>query len=329
MGSLASDGGRLLYLRAADVELLLDAERPGHGGDAGAMLGALEAAFVAFSGGHASVPPRVAASTGAGLLAAMPGYVPGAGLGLKAIAIFPRNPEIGVPSHQGLIALFDESTGTPQCVMDAAAVTAARTAGGSAVATRLLARPGARVLAILGGGVQARSHLSIVGAVRPFAEIRVAARTPGHAEALATLDERAIISGSFEAAVRGADVVCCCTDAPDPVIRREWLRPGAHVTSVGTGRELDPATVEHGRVFVEWRGAAAHAYPAGARELQGMDPDRVTELGEVLLERRPGRSADDELTVYKSTGHAMEDLAAARLVYERALAQGVGQALAR
>jgi ornithine cyclodeaminase/alanine dehydrogenase-like protein (mu-crystallin family) len=129
--------------------------------------------------------------------------------------------------------------------------------------------------------------------------------------------------------VRGADIVACCTDAREPILRREWLKPGAHVSSVGGtfGPELDPETVAAGRVFVEWRGAATNAPPAGAAELQGIDAATLTEVGEVLAGTRPGRTSRDEITVYKSTGHAVEDAAAARLVYDRARAEGVGISL--
>jgi alanine dehydrogenase len=315
----ATGRAELLVLGREDVGRLLDMER---------LLTALEAAFAGFSSGRANVPPRVAAQAEGGMLAAMPGYLAGVGLAVKAISVFPGNHAVGLPSHQGLIVLFDEATGSPRCVMDAITITAQRTAGASAVSARTLARPDAHVLAILGSGVQAASHLQVVGGVRDFTEIRIAARDPQHAEDLARADGRAIVVESFEAAVRGADVVCCCTDAADPVLRYEWLRPGSHVTSVGTGHELDPTTITCGHVFVEWRGAAASAPPAGARELQGMDPAAVTELGEVLLGRRPGRTSGDEITVYKSTGHAIEDAAAARLVYDRAIAEGAGRLLA-
>ena len=126
--------------------------------------------------------------------------------------------------------------------------------------------------------------------------------------------------------MRGADVVACCTDAREPVIRHEWLKAGAHVSSVGGtfGPEIDPDSVAAGKVFVEWRGAATSPPPAGAAELQGMDAGRLTELGEVLAGTKPGRLTPDEITIYKSTGHAVEDAAAARLVYDRAKAEGAG-----
>jgi ornithine cyclodeaminase/alanine dehydrogenase-like protein (mu-crystallin family) len=134
------------------------------------------------------------------------------------------------------------------------------------------------------------------------------------------------VARSFEEAVRGADVVACCTDAREPVIRREWLKPGTHVSSVGGtfGPELDRETVAGASVFVEWRGAALNPPPAGAHELQGLDAEKLTEVGEVLAGTRPGRTSAAEITVYKSTGHAVEDAASARLVYDRARAQGVG-----
>ncbi|HJU03262.1 MAG TPA: ornithine cyclodeaminase family protein, partial [Actinomycetes bacterium] len=157
-------------------------------------------------------------------------------------------------------------------------------------------------------------------------EVRVASRTPGRAEALAERHPAARAVGSFEEAVAGADVIACCTDAREPVLEAAWLAPGTHVSSVGGtfGPELDPAVVRGGRVFVEWRGAVTSAPPAGAHDLQGLDPAEVTEIGEVLAGTRPGRTSPDELTVYKSTGHAVEDAAAADLVYRRALDAGAG-----
>jgi ornithine cyclodeaminase/alanine dehydrogenase-like protein (mu-crystallin family) len=137
------------------------------------------------------------------------------------------------------------------------------------------------------------------------------------------------VANSFEEAVSGADVVACCTDARQPVIRRAWLKPGVHVSSVGGtfGPEVDAETVAAARVFVEWRGAAVNAPPAGAHELQGLDPDMITEVGEVLAGTRPGRTSENDITLYKSTGHAVEDAATARLVYDRARSEGVGVSL--
>ncbi len=313
--------GDLLYLSRADVERLLDID---------SMLEALANALVIYSSGITSVPPRTGARVGErGLLGAMPGYVPGVALEVKLVSVFPGNHLHGLPSHQGLIMVFDEDTGAPLALMDGTYITAMRTGGTAAVAARLLAREDASVLAILGSGVQGASHLETFPRVRDFKEIRVASRDPVKAKALAARHPRATFVDSFDEAVRGADVVACCTDAREPILRRGWLKPGVHVSSVGGtwGPELDAATIAAGRVFVEWRGAATNAPPAVAIELQGLDPGSVTEVGEVLAGTKPGRVSRDEITIYKSTGHAIEDAAAARLVYDRAKAEGAGISL--
>jgi alanine dehydrogenase len=308
----------LLYLSRQDVERLLDID---------SMLEALGNALVAFSAGITTVPPRVGVPVPQrGLLGTMPGYVPGVALEVKLVSVFPGNEHHSLPSHQGLIALFDENTGTPLAVMDGTYITAIRTGGTAAVAARVLARKDAKILAILGAGVQGGSHLDTFPRIREFTEIRIASRDRRKAETLASGNARARVASSFEEAVRGADVVALCTDAHEPVIRRDWLKPGVHVSSVGGtfGPEIDPETMAAASVFVEWRGAATNAPPAGAHDLQGLDPDTLTEVGEVLAGTRPGRTSDSEITVYKSTGHAVEDAATARLVYDRALAVGAG-----
>jgi alanine dehydrogenase len=309
---LNSDGGSILILSQGDVRSLLDLRE---------MLDALESAFIDFSAGRASVPPRLAARTDSGLLGAMPGYLPGVALEAKLVTVFPNNNDRGIPSHQGLVVLFHEDDGSPLAVMDAMHITAMRTAGGAAVSVRALASQDARVLAILGAGTQGHSHLATIPLTRDFTEIRVASRNREHAADLARNDNRAVVYDSFEEAVRGAEVICCCTDAREPIIHYEWLKPGAHVTAVGGtfGPELDAETIQRGHIFVEWRGAAENPPPAGAHELQGVGPETVTEMGEVLSENRPGRESSEEITVYKSTGHAIEDAAAARIVYDRAL----------
>ena len=293
------------------------------------LMDALAEAFVELSAGRASVPSRVAASVpGGGFLGAMPGYVGGV-LETKLVSVFPGNDALGLPTHQALVALFDSATGSPLALMDGTHITAVRTAAASALATRVLARADAEVLAVLGAGVQGRSHLEAVIRVRRFRKVRVASRTRAHAEALVA-DFGALAAGGFEEAVREADVVCACTDASSPVLERGWLRPGAHVTSVGASRngpELDAETVRAGLLVVESR-AAFQPYPAGAHELQGIEPEAAVELGEIISGRHPGRTSDAEITVYKSTGNAVEDAAAARLVYERALAEGAGTEIA-
>jgi alanine dehydrogenase len=311
---------RLLFLSQADVVRLLDIDR---------LLEALAAAFVELSAGRTSVPPRIAARTPAGgLLGAMPGFMGGV-LEAKLVSVFPQNHVRGIPSHQGLIALFDPETGGPLAVMDGVAITAIRTGAAAAVAARWLSRPDSAVLAVLGAGVQGRSNLAAFQRVRNFTEIRVASRSAEKAQALAAEAPNAHAVATFEEAVRGADVVCLCTDAREPLIKYEWLKPGTHVSSVGGtfGPEVDARTIALGTLFVETRDAVKAPPPAGAHELQGFQPDRVTEIGEVIAGNKPGRADATELTVYKSTGHAVEDAAAAKLVYDRAIAEGVGQAV--
>jgi alanine dehydrogenase len=295
----------MLVLSQEEVERLLDVDQ---------LLDALERAFVELSAGRASVPPRIAAFSEHGLLGAMPGYVDGV-LAAKLVTLFPDHE----PSHQAVIAVFDAETGTPTAVMDGTHITAVRTGGGSAVATRALARDDARVLTILGAGVQGRSHLDAVGRVRDFQEVRIASRKPEHAHAFAE-ETGATAVDTFEEAVAGADVVCACTSAAEPILRRDWLDPGTHVTSVGSsmdGPELDRETITAGLLVIESR-VAFQPPPAGSHELQGLDPSVAVELGEVLSGSHPGRTSPEEITVYKSMGHAVEDATAAAIVLERA-----------
>jgi ornithine cyclodeaminase/alanine dehydrogenase-like protein (mu-crystallin family) len=303
----------VLVLSEDDVRTLLDLDE---------LAAALETALTALSRGEASVPPRVAALSAAGLLGAMPGYVPGLGLGAKLVSLFADNHAKGIPSHQALVAVFDEETGTPRALMDGTHITAVRTAVAAAVSARALAAAH-DVVAIIGAGVQGHTHLDAFTHLFAPREIRVVSRTSEHADALAATAPNARVVSSADDAVRGADIVCCCTHSPDPVVLDAWIAPGAHVSSVGVGHELDAATVARADVFVE-SVAALQAPPAGTEELQGRDPSTVTEIGAVFSGAAPGRSSADAVTVYKSMGHAVEDLAAASVVLARARAQGRG-----
>jgi len=257
----------------------------------------------------------------------MPGFVPGVAFGLKAVTVFAGNHGGTMPSHQGVITLFDPANGSPVAVMDASLITEVRTALSAAIGVDLGARADATSLAIVGAGALGHEHLRVLQGIRPWTDIRVASRNHARAEELAAqyAGSRAL---GFEEAVRGADVVCLCTDAEGAVIEHEWLAPGAHVSSVGRGAEIPAATMraamDDGVVIVEWRGAALNPPPAGAVELQGHDPAVMLELGEILAGRATGRRNDESITVYKSTGHAMEDMAAACLVLEVAAARGLG-----
>lgn len=309
----------LLVLSRDDVAQCLDLV---------ALRGHLVKAFIAFTNGAASVPARVAAQSPAGMLAAMPGFVDGVGFGLKAVSVFAGNDATVMPSHQGVIALFDPTNGAPLVVMDASLITEVRTSLSAAMAVDLGARADATTLAIVGAGALGNEHMRVLQGVRQWSDVRIASRNGVRAEALAANHPNARAVGSFELAARGADVVCLCTDAEAPVIEHDWLASGAHVSSVGRGAELPPATVAaamaDGVVLVEWRGAALNAPPAGSHELQGHDAARMVELGEVLAGRAVARHDETSITVYKSTGHAIEDLAAARLVLDTATAQGRG-----
>ena len=309
---------RVLMLSAGEVERLLDAE---------ALLDALAEEFKALSVGAVLAPGRgEVAADDAGFLLTMPVYRAGRDITVKMVSVFHGNEAAGEPTHQALICLFDGATGTPRCIMDGAYITAMRTAGASALTIRALAHADVRTLAIIGAGTQGAAHLKLAPLVRDFHEIRIASQRFQRAERLAASDDRARVVPSIEEAVRGADVICLCTSAATPVIQADWLSPGAHVTSVGyrpPGGELDAATIERGRLFVETR-HAFEAPPVGCGELAGRDPESGTEIGELLLGRRPGRATSDEITVYKAMGHACEDMAAASLVYRRAQEQGVG-----
>jgi ornithine cyclodeaminase/alanine dehydrogenase-like protein (mu-crystallin family) len=257
----------------------------------------------------------------------MPAYLPSANLlETKLVTLFERNAGTELPTHQAAIAVFDPERGAISALMDGTYITATRTAAGSALSARLLAREDAHVLAICGTGVQARTHARAVSQVRPIEEIRIAGRDHAKVEALAAeVGGRA--AESFEDAVRDADIVCATTHSPEPVVRRAWLAPGTHVTSVGVnphGSELEEAAVAEASVFVESRDAVLAPFPAGANVLRALDPKRLTELGEVLSGAQPGRTSAEQVTVYKSVGVGVMDAAAAALVLRAAAERGAG-----
>jgi alanine dehydrogenase len=308
----------MLVLSRADVEALLDLDE---------LVGALAEAFVDLSEGRASMPQRVAALSSHGLLGVMPAYLPSQDvLETKLVTLFEGNAGTELPTHQAAIAVFDSERGNISALMDGTYVTATRTAAGAALSARLLAREDARVLAICGTGVQARVHARAVARMREIDEIRIAGRDRSKAEALAS-EVGGVAFDSFEEAVRGADIVCATTHSPEPVVRRDWLSPGTHVTSVGInpdGRELDEQLVANARVVVESRAAAFAPFPTGSNDLSGISPDVVAEIGEVLSGARPGRTSPEEVTLYKSVGVAVMDAAAAALVLRAAAQTGTG-----
>ena len=308
----------ILMLNETEVQRLLEPD---------ALLNQLAEGFKAQSSGLVDAPKRNEITIpNTGFLLSMPAYQQGREVSVKLVSVFHGNKQLGIPSHQALICLFDPQTGTPLAFMDGNYITALRTAGAAALSTKLLARTDTQVLAIVGAGVQGHSHLKMLPHVRPFSEIRVVSRHFADAEQLAATDSRARAVETTEEAIRGADVICLCTNSNKPVISPDWLAPGMHITSIGyapPGGELSPQIIAEGHLFVETR-LAFEPPPVGCWELAGLDPSVGTELGEVLLGGKLGRQSTNELTIYKAMGHASEDMAAASLVYHRAKQEGVG-----
>ena len=295
--------------------------------------------MAAVSEGRARFPPRAAAPAApGGLLAWMPGSLDDpACFGVKLLSLFPGNPAAGISSHLGLVVLFEAEHGRPVALLDAAEITAIRTAAVSGLATRLLARPDAGDLAILGAGEQAASHLAAMRAVRPVRRVRVWSRTEASARAFAEaqaakhgLDIE--VAPSAQAAVNDADLVCTVTAAREPVLAGDWIAPGAHLNVVGASRpdatEIDTAAVVRSRYFVDCRASTEREAGDWLRALEAgaVRPDHIAaELGEVVNGTRPGRRSAEEITLFRSLGVAAEDLAAASYVLDEARRRGAGQ----
>jgi len=273
-----------------------------------------------------------------GVMAMMPSFRRGGAplFGLKAICVFPDNAAIGKDAHQGGVLLFSGETGELLALVNASAITEIRTAAVSAVATRVLAREDASELAIIGAGVQARSHLEAIACVRPIKRARIAARRFEKAQLLVEemhpkFEFEIAAVQTSEEAVRRADIIVTATTSFEPVVRREWISTGVHLNAVGTysfkARELDTATVADATLFVDRRESAlneAGDYVIAATE-GAFGPEHIrAELGEVLIGSHPGRTSKGEITVFKSLGLAIEDLASAAHVYEKAKQQQAG-----
>ncbi len=317
---------------------------------------AMRAALVARARGEVFQPLRsvLRPEGAAGFMALMPSYQsgPAAGYGLKAICITPGNPAAGLDSHQGIVLLSSPQTGEPLAVLNASAVTEIRTAAVSAVATSLLARPEADVLAIVGTGVQARSHLMALGATMKLSEVRVAGSTPAKASAFASGvapaalaevaaqtgtgsagDLRLIACDSVADAVGGAGIVVTATSSAAPVLDRAWLAPGTHVNAVGAclphARELDTPTVAGSALFADSREsvlAESGDYLLAAAD-GGVGPGHIrAEIGDLLAGLAPGHGRRDaeEITIFESLGLAVEDLAAAAVAFDAARESGIG-----
>lgn len=317
-----------IWLNEADVRAVLPLRD---------LIDTMEAALRDFSCGHVRQPVRTVIETpmGGAFFATMPAYLEnGPVMGAKLVTVYHQNSHRNLPTHQAAIILLDAETGALQAVMDGRYITEARTAAASAVALRLLGRAGGRTLALVGSGVQAQSHLKALSMVWEFDEVRCWSPTEANLNRFVSEHAEVRAAQSAEAAVRDADVVVIVTGSVKPVVWNEWVKPGACVISVGacrpTQREMDPKLVARGRLFVDTRAAALKESGDiviamaeghfGAEQIAG-------EIGEVLAGQVTGRTSDDEVTIYKPLGIAVEDVAAAHLAYGRAVAAGRGVAL--
>jgi ornithine cyclodeaminase len=321
----------VLILNEEDVQRLLPMNE---------CIEVMEGAFIALARGEVEQPLRTIFRPPQvkGVMALMPTFRGGENplFGLKAICVFPGNAAIGKDAHQGSVILFDGATGELRAIANASAITAIRTAAVSGLATRVLANQDASTLAIIGAGVQARVHLEAIACVRSLRRVFVAASHKASAERFAQsmkshVDCEIMPVASPEEAVREADIIVTATTSREPVVLREWLKPGAHINAIGTfspkARELDTATMASSMIFVDRRESAfneAGDYLIAAAE-GAIGPDSIrAELGEVLIGKHNGRTASNEITVFKSLGLAMEDLAATEHCYRKASAHNAG-----
>lgn len=304
------------------------------------LISAMERALSAFSSGQVTQPVRTALQAGSGrnFFGVMPAYLLSpAALGIKLVTVFNGNAARGLPTHLATILLLDPETGALEVIMDGRHITEVRTAAVSAVAASRLARKDASVLAVVGSGVQARSHVELLTRVCPLREIRAWSPTAAHlhrfvSDAAAISPVPTHAAASAEQAVHGADVIALVTSSAAPVIQDSWVSPGALVISVGAcrpdTREMDPALVAQARLFVDSRASAlveSGDVVQGIREGRWTENHIAGELGEVILGRAPGRTAADDVVVFKSLGLAVEDVAAAQLVLTRAKEIGRGR----
>lgn len=296
-----------LFLPEEHVEQLLSLDQ---------LIPTLEKALIDFSAGRVIQPVRIALRLQAqeGWFGLMPAVYEDV-FGAKLVTVFPKNAERGLHTHLAAIHLFRAETGEPLAIMDGRFITAWRTAAVSAIATRKLSNPDARVLAILGSGVQAHTHIRTLRLVRSFQEVRVWSRTPEHARRFG--DETGAIAMPAEEAVSGADVIVTVTNAREPILKGAWVKPGAYVNAVGAvgpyARELDDELMRRGAVVVESREAAL----VESAEITQSGAPIYAELGALLA--GTAQNPRCETVVYKSLGIAVEDVAAARLVYQAAL----------
>ena len=319
-----------LVLSEADVKSLISMDD---------LIQAMESALVEFSGGRVQQPLRTVLAVGEkSFFGVMPAFVPALpALGTKMVTVFAANAERGLPTHLATITLLDPETGALQAILDGRYITEARTAAVSAVSVKHLARESAGTLAIIGSGVQARSHLEAIARVRRLREVRVWSRSAEHRETFASemssaSGSRVVAVSSAEQAVAGADLIVLATASREPVLRSEWVEEGAHICAVGAcrpdQREMDAALVARARLYVDSReGALAEAGDVVlAIADRAIDASHIAgELGEVVAGAVPGRLRASDVTIFKSLGMAVEDVGAAHLAFERAKKRGAGR----
>lgn len=304
-----------------------------------ACVSLMRDALTALSRGDAVLPLRskMFLPDQSGLLGLMPGYLGDPqSFGLKVVAVMPGNHGTPYDSHQGVVMLFGVEHGEPLAILDASAITAIRTAAASAAATDVLARSDAGDLALIGSGVQARTHLAAMKAVRPLRRVRVWSRNRANAERFASEESKAAgvpieVAETAEAAVKGADLVCTTTSSREPVLQGAWLAAGAHVNAVGAcfpnAREVDTEAVRRARLYTDCRESClkeAGDFIIPRNEGAIDDGHLVGEVGDVFLGKIPGRRSPNEITLYESLGVAVEDLAAAHAIHRRARETGAG-----
>ena len=320
----------MLLLSEKQVQGLIDIDE---------LIAALEQAHIQYSTGNAVMPVRLVVPLPQidGRITSMPGYLnEDKALGMKVVTYFQNNPKQNLPAILATIMLFSAETGKMIAAMDGSYITAIRTACASAMATKVLANPQTPVLGILGAGVQARAHIQALARVRKLEKIKL--YSPSGASAAALKQEMAPqfqatieATNSADEAVRDADLVVTVTTAKEPILKKDWLKPGVHINAVGSHRpdlrEIDGATLARAKVVVDSReaimaecGDILLAIKEGSIAKENIHG----EIGEVLAGTKPGRARADEITLYKSVGIAIQDVATANLVYHKALKQGVG-----
>jgi alanine dehydrogenase len=312
----------VMTLSETEVEKYLDPRE---------LLAGLEDGFRGLELGEVQSPPRPKLSVASkGFSLAMSAWRPGMQITVKIVNVFDGNLEIDLPNHLALINLFDPCTGAASCVMDGTYITGIRTAASAVLSARMLSRIESRTATVIGGGVQGREHVRLLPLIRDFERINVCSLRFEDAQKLAAQSEIARATADVEAAVRESDIVCLATHSATPVIKSEWVKVGAHVSSVGyhpPHGELPKDLASENRLFVETLDAFQPT-PVGCSELQGLGASSGTTLGAVALGRKPGRLTDAEITVYKAMGVAMEDMVAANLAYQKARREGAGGVMA-